>query len=62
MATTTSLRVYDYGYVCDSDDSYDDYDDDAFVSPDERTRKLLLSAGMQALEELLAQRGDGGTT
>ena len=40
----------------------DDYDDDALVSPDERTRKLLLSAGMQALEELLAQRGDGGTT
>ncbi len=40
----------------------DDDDDDALVSPDERTRKLLLSAGMQALEELLAQRGDGGTT
>jgi exonuclease SbcD len=37
----------------------DDYDGDESASPDERTRQFLVSAGIQALEELLAQRNTG---
>ena len=36
----------------------DEYDGDEAVSPDERTRQLLVNAGIQAIEELLAQRSD----
>ena len=34
----------------------DQYDGDEPVSPDERTRQFLVTSGIQALEELLAQR------
>ncbi len=37
----------------------DEYSGDEPVSPDERTRQFLVTAGMQALEELLAQRSYG---
>ena len=37
----------------------DDYNGDESVSPDERTRQFLVTAGIQALEELLAQRNAG---
>jgi DNA repair exonuclease SbcCD nuclease subunit len=36
----------------------DEYDGDEAVSLDERTRQFLVTAGIQALEELLAQRSD----
>jgi exonuclease SbcD len=36
----------------------DEYGGDEAVSPDERTRQLLVNAGIQAIEELLAQRSD----
>ena len=41
--------------------SDDDYNGDELIAPDERTRRFLLGAGIQALEELLAQRSEGST-